>query len=280
MLLAETRLSFCRRGSPLTVRRSTAATQTTAAVMTTRATLTEDQSQMELQERTTLEPVVTSLPTKESLGQTADGEGPPVRPNVCDKCHDAIRDAAEGLLAGTGSKQGLPLAQHVPPPADQPWVSKIPRPVNTVAMQGRLRAAISVGHLCAEAPSPKGNLLQLQRSKSNLTPTLRRRTAVPLVEQRIAGTPPPHPQIVSLMGVARRVPSPLARSASPLVAKEQKSFIPKLNLAAAGTACSSRASSGMPSPVPETRSVLTFLNFVDQPIMVLFSHLGLSCRAW
>jgi len=192
---------------------------------------------------------------------TPDLEKPPVNLNLCDKCHLDIKNVAAGIIAGHKTQ-----TRHVPPPTDQPWISKIPRPIVEGPDPSKLRPASSIGNLYSESMAARSHLLQMQRSKSNLTPTMTRKTMSPL---RNIGTPPPHPNLALLSTTsAKRVQSPLARSLSSTTAtKDQKSLIPKRSpqLERKLIDKTSQASSGIPSPAPEMRSQIP--RIVTPPVL-------------
>ena len=169
-------------------------------------------------------------------------------------------------------EQVVPARIHAPPSPDLPWLSKIPRPVIENQDVNKLKAATSTGNLFIESQQ-KTQQMAMQRSKSNLTPTMGRRLMSPRtlstgplspsISYRNIGTPPPHPNSSSgLINSNKRVQSPLVTSQS----KEKKSLIPKLSPQlerkatatppALATSKSSVCSSGIPSPVLESRSLI------------------------
>ena len=165
-------------------------------------------------------------------------------------------------------QSAVPARIHAPPSPDLPWLSKIPRPVVENPDVNRLKPATSTGNLFVESQT-KSQQLAMQRSKSNLTPTMGRRLMSPRtlssgplspsISYRNIGTPPPHPNSTNNLGnSSKRVQSPLVTSQT----KEKKSLIPKLSpqlerkATASPSAKSSVASSGMPSPIVESRSLI------------------------
>ena len=168
---------------------------------------------------------------------TPETEKPPVNLNLCDKCCKDIQQVAEGIIAGPPSSQSTAKSPIIQPPSPNlPWVSKIPRPVGPENPDVyRLKSATSTGSLSTigDGSSRPRSPMGMQRSKSNLTPSVSRRVLSPKNNplsptpsaNRNIGTPPPHPATPPL-GM-RRVSSPLARSHSP--ATERKSLIPQLS---------------------------------------------------
>ena len=109
---------------------------------------------------------------------------------------------------------------------DLPWLSKIPRPVQQPENPDvyRLKSATSTGNLSSlDGGSRPKSPAVMQRSKSNLTPSVSRRVLSPPGHSSVlspvpgrgsvTGTPPPHPSTPPVG--SRRVSSPLARSHSP-----------------------------------------------------------------
>ncbi len=228
-----------------------------------------------------------SLPAQGSPLTTPETERPPVRLNLCDKCNNDIQKVAEGIVAGPSPSPKF----HAPPSPDLPWLSKIPRPVQQPENPTvhKLKAATSTGNLLSGlgGSRPKSPATSsMQRSKSNLTPTLGRKVLSPNYNRsgspstsaasgrRDLGTPPPHPSTPPVG--SKRAPSPLARSQSPYSSSDgRKSLIPKLssgtggsgssasggaprrNTTAAGAGTSGASSSGPMSPSSaETRSLI------------------------
>ena len=282
--------------SPLTIRKSstTVQTQTTTSKLSSQSTMTEGQVKTVVSTKDA-NVGCTAVQTK-SVGTTAltlfldnkhlpapgsplttpDVEKPAVRLNLCDKCNHDIQEVAAGIMAGP-----LPSPRiHAPPSPDLPWLSKIPRPVIESPDANKLKGATSTGNLLVESQPSKIQQLAMQRSKSNLTPTMGRRLMSPRnigtsgqlspsISYRNIGTPPPHPNVSSTMSSnSKRIQSPLAMSQSAYTPKDKKSLIPKLSpqterkataiaaAAAASTTKSSQASSGLPSPVVESRSFI------------------------
>lgn len=169
-----------------------------------------------------------NLPAQGSPLTTPETEHPSAKLKLCDKCNNDIQKVAEGIL--------LSPRIHAPPSPDLPWLSKIPRPVPENPTVHKLKAATSTGNLL-NMGSPKSPV-SMQRSKSNLTPSLGRKVLSPNQvnnnpsRNRDLGTPPPHP-------LTPRVSSPLARSQSPY--SERKSLIPKLSSASSSTGSSGQA---------------------------------------
>ena len=157
-------------------------------------------------------PLLSNLPAQGSPLTTPETEHPSAKLKLCDKCNTDIQKVAEGILSPK---------IHAPPSPDLPWLSKIPRPVPENPTVHKLKAATSTGNLL-NVGSPKSPV-SMQRSKSNLTPSLGRKALSPnqMPNRRDLGTPPPHPL------TPNRVSSPLARSQSPY--SEKKSMIPKLS---------------------------------------------------
>jgi len=142
---------------------------------------------------------------------TPETDKPPVNMNLCDKCEKDIHQVAEGIISGP------PLSPVIAPPSpDQPWVSKIPRPVENPDVS-RLKSATSTGNLYGPNNQRSQSPL-MQRSKSNLEPSalhsfsLPGSSKTPPPQRRDVGTPPPHPK--SPAPGMKRAFSPLARSAS------------------------------------------------------------------
>ena len=268
--------------SPLTIRKSSSSTQTNGKKSSSQSTMTDGQvkkvvptkdanvgcTQVEMKSvgttALTLSLENKHLPAPGSPLSTPDIEKPAVRLNLCDKCNHDIQEVAAGIMAGP---QPQNQRVHAPPSPDLPWLSKIPRPVVENPDVNRLKAATSTGNLFVESQS-KSQQLAMQRSKSNLTPTMGRRLMSPRtlstgplspsVSYRNIGTPPPHPNVSStISSSSKRVQSPLALSQS--ASKDKKSLIPKLSPQferKATSAKSSQASSGLVSPVVETRSFI------------------------
>ena len=112
-------------------------------------------------------PLMSSLPAQGSPLTTPETEHPSAKLKLCDKCNNDIQKVAEGIL--------LPPSKHAPPSPDLPWLSKIPRPVQAEnPTVHKLKAATSTGNLL-NLGSPKSPVLGMQRSKSNLTPSLGRK---------------------------------------------------------------------------------------------------------
>ena len=150
-------------------------------------------------------PVTTTDHGAKALGgsplTTPELERPPVNLNLCDKCNLDIKQVAEGIMAGPPT----PTPKHQPPSPDMPWLSKIPRPVENPDVH-RLKSATSTGNLSVVGGSgggggrPKSPAV-IQRSKSNLTPSVSRRGVLsppsnplsPPPRGSVTGTPPPHP---------------------------------------------------------------------------------------
>ena len=218
--------------SPLTTRKSSSNTTTTSTTKTkSQATMTETEVKVKVPTRDakTGGPVVTTrtvstggmmslplsniLPAQGSPLTTPETEHPSAKLKLCDKCNNDIQKVAEGILHSPRI--------HAPPSPDLPWLSKIPRPVPENPTVHKLKAATSTGNLL-NVGSPKSPV-SMQRSKSNLTPSLGRKALSPSnqIPRRDLGTPPPHPL------TPNRVSSPLARSQSPY--SEKKSMIPKLS---------------------------------------------------
>lgn len=193
-----------------------------------------------------------NLPAQGSPLTTPETERPAVRLNLCDKCNLDIQKVAEGIVAGPP-----PPVIHAPPSPDLPWLSKIPRPVTQAENPTvhKLKAATSTGNLSSPDSRPKS---PMQRSKSNLTPTLGRKVLSPNSPthgRRGLGTPPPHPATPPVG--SKRVPSPLARSQSPY-SGDKKSLIPKLQSGSGVVGKrDSQKTSGPVSPASaETRSLI------------------------
>eukprot|EP00094_Tigriopus_californicus_P007067 TCALIF_06805-PA protein Name:"Similar to KANK1 KN motif and ankyrin repeat domain-containing protein 1 (Homo sapiens)" AED:0.29 eAED:0.37 QI:0/0/0/0.66/1/1/3/0/1455 len=192
-------------------------------------------------------PLAKGLPALGSPLTTPELERPPVNLNLCDKCNNDIHKVAEGVLAGphaalvasssssssssstTNASMATTITKIAPPSPDMPWLSKIPRPVPENPDVSKLKSATSIGNLSIDS-RPRSPMLQ--RSKSNMTPTMGRKlTAGNLgssrspVPRNALGTPPPHPSTPPVG--SRRIPSPLARSQSPY--GERRSLIPKLS---------------------------------------------------
>ena len=167
-----------------------------------------------------------SLPAPGSPLLTPDREKPKV--NVCDKCDQDIQKVAQGIMAPAASVTSPKI--H-PPPLDQPWLSKIPRPVPENPDVHKLKSANSIENLSSGYGRPRSPMVQ--RSKSNLTPTQGRKlisslSPIPGGRNKDVGTPPPHPSTPPVG--SRRIPSPLARSHSPYSqSPEKRSMIPKLS---------------------------------------------------
>jgi len=183
-----------------------------------------------------------NLPAQGSPLTTPETEHPTAKLKLCDKCNSDIQKVAEGIVAGPSSSPSPKL--HAPPSPDLPWLSKIPRPVPENPTVHKLKAATSTGNLLSlGGQQPKSPVSMMQRSKSNLTPSVGRkslshgagvnasglRSGSPSTPRRDLGTPPPHPSTPPLGG--RRVTSPLARSQSPYSSgnADKKSLIPKLS---------------------------------------------------
>ena len=173
-------------------------------------------------------PVVEKVAVGGSPLTTPELEKPPVNLNLCDKCNKDIKQVAEGIIAGPPKS---PAPRIEPPSPDMPWLSKIPRPVPENPDVYRLKAATSTGNLSSIDSRPRSPAV-MQRSKSNLTPSVSRRVLSPKSNPlsppprgSVTGTPPPHPATPPIG--SRRVSSPLARSHSPY--SERKSLIPKLS---------------------------------------------------
>ena len=196
-----------------------------------------------------------SLPAPGSPMTTPESERPPVNMNLCDKCDKDIQQVAAGIISGP------PLSPIIAPPSpDTPWVSKIPRPTNTLENPevSRLKSAGSIGNLSQRSKSPSGipmmqrsksnlepsGIPMMQRSKSNLEPSQNKASALRLLQsqsrtpppgRRNMGTPPPHPNTPPVG--SKRAPSPLARSPAPSmtssynsnVGNDKKSLIPKFS---------------------------------------------------
>ena len=166
---------------------------------------------------------------------TPEIERPPVNLNLCDKCSLDIKQVAEGIIAGPNSQSAIKSPILQPPSPNLPWLSKIPRPVAPENPDVyRLKSATSTGNLSSigDGHSRPKSPMGMQRSKSNLTPSVSRRVLSPknnplspTPSRGNIGTPPPHPSTPPL-GM-RRVSSPLARSHSP--ATERKSLIPQFS---------------------------------------------------
>ena len=165
---------------------------------------------------------------------TPETERPPVNLNLCDKCCKDIKQVAEGIIAGPNAASGIKSPIIQPPSPNQPWLSKIPRPVAPENPDVyRLKSATSTSSLTSigDGSSRPKSPMGMQRSKSNLTPSVSRKVLSPRnnplspTPGRNIGTPPPHPSTPPL-GM-RRVSSPLARSHSP--ATERKSLIPQFS---------------------------------------------------
>ena len=272
--------------SPLTIRKSSSSTQTSGRKSSSQSTMTDGQMKRvvptkdanvgcdQVETKSVGTTVLTlalenkHLPAPGSPLLTPDVEKPAVRLNLCDKCNHDIQEVAAEILAGP-LPQTTPLRVHAPPSPDLPWLSKIPRPVIENPDVNKLKAATSTGNLFVESPS-KSQQLAMQRSKSNLTPTMGRRLMSPRtlssgplspsMSYRNIGTPPPHPNISSTISNSiKRVQSPLALSQT----KDKKSLIPKLSpqlerkaTSTSTTTKSSQASSGMASPIVEGRSFI------------------------
>ena len=183
-----------------------------------------------------------NLPAQGSPLTTPETEHPTAKLKLCDKCNSDIQKVAEGIVAGPISSSPSPKV-HAPPSPDLPWLSKIPRPVPENPTVHKLKAATSTGNLLSlGGGQPKSPVSMMQRSKSNLTPSVGRKSlggsgyanpsgpGSPSTPRRDLGTPPPHPSTPPLGG-NRRVTSPLARSQSPYSGNvaDKKSLIPKLS---------------------------------------------------
>ena len=183
-----------------------------------------------------------NLPAQGSPLTTPETEHPTAKLKLCDKCNSDIQKVAEGIVAGPISSSPSPKL-HAPPSPDLPWLSKIPRPVPENPTVHKLKAATSTGNLLSlGSGQPKSPVSMMQRSKSNLTPAVGRKSlgssgyanpsgpGSPSTPRRDLGTPPPHPSTPPLGG-SRRVTSPLARSQSPYSGNvaDKKSLIPKLS---------------------------------------------------
>ena len=186
-----------------------------------------------------------NLPAQGSPLTTPETEHPTAKLKLCDKCNSDIQKVAEGIVAGPIPSSPSPSPKvHAPPSPDLPWLSKIPRPVPENPTVHKLKAATSTGNLLSLGGSgqPKSPVSMMQRSKSNLTPSVGRKSlggsgyanpsgpGSPSTPRRDLGTPPPHPSTPPLGG-NRRVTSPLARSQSPYSGNvaDKKSLIPKLS---------------------------------------------------
>merc|ERR1712051_784868 len=185
-----------------------------------------------------------NLPAQGSPLTTPETEHPTAKLKLCDKCNSDIQKVAEGIVAGPITGNGSPSPKvHAPPSPDLPWLSKIPRPVPENPTVHKLKAATSTGNLLSlGGGQPKSPVSMMQRSKSNLTPSVGRKSlggsgyanpsgpGSPPTPRRDLGTPPPHPSTPPL-GANRRVTSPLARSQSPYSGNvaDKKSLIPKLS---------------------------------------------------
>lgn len=193
-------------------------------------------------------PLAKGLPALGSPLTTPELERPPVNLNLCDKCNNDIHKVAEGVLAGphasliqstsslsssssstTNASMATTITKVAPPSPDMPWLSKIPRPVPENPNVSKLKSATSIGNLSVDS-RPRSPMLQ--RSKSNMTPTMGRKltsgnlgSSRSPVPRNALGTPPPHPSTPPIG--SRRAPSPLARSQSPY--GERRSLIPKLS---------------------------------------------------
>jgi len=186
-----------------------------------------------------------NLPAQGSPLTTPETEHPTAKLKLCDKCNSDIQKVAEGIVAGPSSSPSPKL--HAPPSPDLPWLSKIPRPVAENPTVHKLKTATSTGNLLSFGGSggqPKSPVSMMQRSKSNLTPTVGRkslsvgvnpsglRSGSPSTPRRDLGTPPPHPSTPP-PGNRNRVASPLARSQSDYSGggggADKKSLIPKLS---------------------------------------------------
>ena len=193
-------------------------------------------------------PLMSSLPAQGSPLTTPETEHPSAKLKLCDKCNNDIQKVAEGIL--------LPPSKHAPPSPDLPWLSKIPRPVQAEnPTVHKLKAATSTGNLL-NLGSPKSPVLGMQRSKSNLTPSLGRKVLSPSNSQvnRDLGTPPPHPL---------RVSSPLARSQSPY--SERKSLIPKLSSASSASGGVKRGATVTSTQAPNESSKKSLIPRVETP---------------
>jgi hypothetical protein len=269
--------------SPLAARKnsSTSTTQAKSAPTKSQGTMTDKDAKATRDAKTGGPVVVTRtastsamtlpltnkyLPAQGSPLTTPETERPPVRLNLCDKCNHDIQKVAEGIVAGPSPSPRI----HAPPSPDLPWLSKIPRPVipeNPTVH--KLKSATSTGNLLSLGSRPKSPA-GMQRSKSNLTPTLGRkvlspnsgglRSGSPSSSRRDLGTPPPHPSTPPIG--SKRVPSPLARSQSPYSTAEKKSLIPKFspgsaNRGATAPSASNTSSGGPLSPASaEMRSLI------------------------
>jgi len=200
---------------------------------------------------------------------TPETEKPPVTMNLCDKCEKDIHQMAEGILSGP------PLSPVVAPPSpDQPWVSKIPRPVENPEVS-RLKSATSTGNLFGSG-NQRPQSPVMQRSKSNLEPSSLNRFSLPgssrtpPPQRRDMGTPPPHPK--SPAPGSKRAPSPLARSPAPSMSAsytsgsasgsdKNKSLIPKFSQSQIKKSkdnleSSKKIKSSPTSPKTETKSLI------------------------
>lgn len=245
--------------SPLTTRKTsststTTTTQTKSASTKCQGTMTDQPKVQTRDAKTGGSPITTrtastsamvlplvskNLPAQGSPLTTPETEHPTSKLKLCDKCNSDIQKVAEGIVAGPSPSPKL----HAPPSPDMPWLSKIPRPVPENPTVHKLKAATSTGNLLSLS-QPKSPVSMMQRSKSNLTPSVGRKslTGSPSTTtgRRDLGTPPPHPSTPPLG--SRRVASPLARSQSPYA--EKKSLIPKLSQSSLGSSSPSTVKRG------------------------------------
>merc|ERR1719414_1390243 len=113
-----------------------------------------------------------NLPAQGSPLTTPETEHPTAKLKLCDKCNSDIQKVAEGIVAGPSSSPSPKL--HAPPSPDLPCLSKIPRPVAENPTVHKWKQATSTGNLLSlgSGGQPKSPVSMMQRSKSNLTPSV------------------------------------------------------------------------------------------------------------
>ena len=120
-----------------------------------------------------------NLPAQGSPLTTPETEHPTAKLKLCDKCNSDIQKVAEGIVAGPAAGSSPSPKLHAPPSPDLPWLSKIPRPVAENPTVHKLKSATSTGNLLSLGGSggqPKSPVSMMQRSKSNLTPSVGRKS--------------------------------------------------------------------------------------------------------
>ena len=136
---------------------------------------------------------------------------PPPKPEPCKACAERKESDSLRLKLQPSSRESsvTPKAKIDLPSPDQPWVSKIPRPVTP------LKSASSFDSLASGISSStytRALSPAIQRSKSTLTASaLKKTSSLGLNEgSRNLGTPPPHPN---------PSPSPLTTRRSPMMSR-------------------------------------------------------------